>query len=152
MRREIEGVDLGFGQIVPPGNVALRLQFRESWKGIDNVLLPRPRHHRPQMRSHFIRSAAWVPRLSSCGIFVDPVEKVANLFSARIAPSGPRLPTATTCEGLSRILRVFVVLGCQSGGTLSRSIRVSSASLISNAAGDCSVVRSVPTGSASCAS
>jgi hypothetical protein len=49
MRPEVEGVDLGLGQIVPSGNIALRLHFWKSWKIIDEVLLPSPRHHRPQM-------------------------------------------------------------------------------------------------------
>ena len=30
---------------MPPGNIALRLDLREPRKGIDNVLLPRRRHH-----------------------------------------------------------------------------------------------------------
>jgi hypothetical protein len=84
VRREIEGVDLGFGQIMSPGNVTLRLQFRKPGKSIDQVLFPSPRHHGAQMRPHFIRNAAWVPRLSSYGIFVDPVEELANLFPAKV--------------------------------------------------------------------
>ena len=42
VRGEIESVDLGLGQIVPPGNIALRLQSRKSWESIDKVLLPGP--------------------------------------------------------------------------------------------------------------
>ena len=38
VRREIEGIDLGLRQIVPPSNVTLRLQFRKPRKSVDQIL------------------------------------------------------------------------------------------------------------------
>jgi hypothetical protein len=80
---------------MPPGNIALRLDLEEPRKAIDNVLLPCPRHHGSQMRPHLIRSTAWIPSLLGCGVFVNPIEGVADLFRPEIlerdgaAPSSP---------------------------------------------------------------
>jgi hypothetical protein len=52
----------------------------------------------------------------------------------------------------SNILLAFFARDFQSEGTLSQQIQELTASLVSNAASDCSIVRSVPTGSAGCAS
>jgi hypothetical protein len=49
MRRKIESVNLGLGEVMLPGNISLRFQFWKPRKSINEVLLPRPRHHSSQV-------------------------------------------------------------------------------------------------------
>jgi hypothetical protein len=80
----LEGVELGLGEIRSPCNVTLRPQFRKPRESIDEVLIPSPRHYSAKVRPHFVRSAAWVPRLSRYDILVAPVQQLANLFPAEV--------------------------------------------------------------------
>ncbi len=49
MSREVEGVDLGLGQIVFPGNVSLWLVSGKPWQSVDQVVFPGPRQGGSQM-------------------------------------------------------------------------------------------------------
>lgn len=76
-----------------------------------------------------------------------PNQETPGSPSGQDARAGPRHSIATTFEASCYIPRGFVVLDCLSEGTLLQPIQVSSASLISNAAGDGCNVQSVLTGS-----
>ena len=49
MSREVEGVQLGLGQIVLSSNVSLWLVSGKSWKRFDEVMFPGPRQSGSKM-------------------------------------------------------------------------------------------------------
>ena len=106
---EIDRIDLRFGQVVPPGYVALCFRLGEFWQGIEHVLLPRPRHHSAQMRTNLVRGAAWIPAVSASSVVVDPIQKLADVFAPELVKwnsSTPACPLPECCGVLlTRSLR-----------------------------------------------
>ena len=84
MCREVERVDLRLRQVVPPRYVALRLVLREPRQGIDQILLPRPRHHSTQMRTNLVRGATWISSFLCCSVRIDPIQKLTEFFSSKL--------------------------------------------------------------------
>ena len=93
---EVDRVDLCLGQVVPPCHVALRLVLRKSRQGIDNVLLPHPRHHGAQIRTNFVRGPPWISSLLCGSVLVDPIQKLTDFLVSNFvkrkttAPAFPR--------------------------------------------------------------
>lgn len=119
---------------------------------IDKVVAPRPgtrRHARPNARCSRY-APGWSfdakPRLHG------PRQETRESPSCRGDPVKLSRPTVTNCGASWRTPREFAVLCRRNGVTSLRRIRVSSASLVSNATGDCSPVQSVTTSNAGCAS
>ena len=97
---EVERVDLRLGQVVPARNVALWIVFRESRQDIDNVLLPRPRHHGAQMRTNLVRGPPWISSLLCGSVLIDPIQKLTDCFACNFVkrkPSAPACPLSERC-------------------------------------------------------
>ena len=100
--REVERVDLRLGQVVPAGHVALGLELRESWQGIDNVLLPRPRHHGAQMRTNLVRGPPWIFSVVCGGGLVHPIQKLTDFLTSECLKRNSTAPACplSECRGI----------------------------------------------------
>src|SRR5262249_15699395 len=91
-RREVKGVNLGLGQVVPAGHIALLPRPREAWRGLDQLLLPRPREDGAQALARLIRRAARVRPFLGQGTLVDPVQELADLLVLQLLDRGAASP------------------------------------------------------------
>jgi len=81
---EVEGIDFLLGQIVSAGSVALRARLRKLRKGIQEVLLPCPDHHRSEVVSCLVGRATGIGPSLRDGTLVHPVEKLADLLASQL--------------------------------------------------------------------
>src|SRR5262249_19585341 len=82
VRREVEGVDLRFGQVMPARNVALLPRLWKPRRRFDHLLLPRPGNDGTQVLAGLI---GCTPRIGSWLLnrtLIDPVQEVANVLAA----------------------------------------------------------------------
>ena len=79
MRCEVQCIDLRLGQVVPTRNITLLPGLGKTWQSIDEVLFPRPRHHRAQVLPSLVRSAAWVRPFLLEGVFMNPVQESTDI-------------------------------------------------------------------------
>jgi hypothetical protein len=62
-------------------HVPLRSRFRESWRRLDDILLPGPRDDRTQVFAGLVRSATRIGPVLSNGALIDPIQKLTDLFA-----------------------------------------------------------------------
>jgi serine/threonine protein kinase len=70
-------------------------RFRESWKGIQEILFPCPGHDRPEVFAGLVGSATGIGTTLRDGTLVHPVEKLADLLATDLFEShsfAPLLP------------------------------------------------------------
>ena len=79
---KVDRVELRLGQVVPAGHVSVRLELREPWQGVDNVLLPCPRHDCSQMGTNLVRGPPGIPSFPISSILVDPIQKLTDFFAS----------------------------------------------------------------------
>jgi len=101
---EIQRVDLCFRQVVSSCDVSLWLEFWESRQGINNFLLPRPGHQGTQMWPHFVCGASGVCPFLCGGLFVNPIQKLADFFSSQLVNWYCTAPTSPSSEGRGVLL------------------------------------------------
>jgi hypothetical protein len=70
--REVQGVDLRLGQVVPARHVALFAGLGEARRRFDQLLLPSPRQHGAQVLARLVRGAAGVRPFVGNRTLVDP--------------------------------------------------------------------------------
>jgi hypothetical protein len=78
---EVEGVDLGLGQVVAAGHVALVFGAGERRRQVDQLLLPGPREDGAKVLAGLVGRAAWVRPLILDGALVDPVQELADVLA-----------------------------------------------------------------------
>ena len=64
---EVQGVDLGLGQVVPASDVALVPRRGEPRQGVDQLLLPGPGEDGAEVLAGLVGRAAWVLSLTGDG-------------------------------------------------------------------------------------
>lgn len=69
---------------MPAGDGAVLARFRESRKGIQEILFPCPGHDCPEMFASLVRSATRIRPTLCDGRLVHPVEKLANLLATEL--------------------------------------------------------------------
>ena len=92
---EVEGVDLGLGQVVAAGDVALLPGPGEPGRRLDQLLLPGPGEDGAEVLAGLVGRAARVGPLVPDGLLVDPVEELADVLAPELldrAPAAPPLP------------------------------------------------------------
>ena len=93
---EVEGVDLGLGQVVAAGHVALVPGPGEPRRRLDQLLLPGPREDGAEVLAGLVGGAAGVGTLVLDGPLVDPVEELADVLALQLLDRAARRPTAPT--------------------------------------------------------
>ena len=92
---EVEGVDLGLGQVVAAGDVALVPGPGEPRRRLDQLLLPGPGEDGAEVLAGLVGRAARVGPLVLDGLLVDPVEELADVLAPQLldrAAAAPPLP------------------------------------------------------------
>src|SRR6185369_16600174 len=83
VRGKVKRVDLRLCQIMPTGDIPLWPGLRKTGRNFDQVLLPRPGDHGPQVRTGFVRRSTWINPVLSDRTLVNPVEERSNLFASK---------------------------------------------------------------------
>ena len=96
---EVEGVDLGLGQVVSAGDVALVPGPGEPRQRVDQLLLPGPVEDGAEVLAGLVGRAAWVLSLILDGLIVDPVEEFADVLSSQLLDWGAAAPPLPFPEG-----------------------------------------------------
>ena len=92
---EVEGVDLGLGEVVAAGDVSLLPGPGEPGRRLDQLLLPGPGQHGAEVLAGLVGGAARVGPLVPNGLPVDPVEELADILAPELldrAAAAPPLP------------------------------------------------------------
>ena len=122
--REVEGVDLGLGQVVSAGDVALVPGRGEPRRRVDQLLLPGPGEDGAEVLAGLVRRAARVRPLVRDGPLVDPVEELADVLAPQLLDGDAAAPLLPLPEGREVLvarpagqgLGAQVALGCRLEG------------------------------------
>ena len=96
---EVEGVDLGLGQVVAAGDVALVPGPGEPRRRVDQLLLPGPVEDGAEVLAGLVGRAARVLSLILDGLFVDPVEELADVLAPQLLDGDAAAPPLPLPEG-----------------------------------------------------
>jgi hypothetical protein len=99
MRGEVEGVDLGLGQVVAAGDVALLIWAREPRGRLDQLLLPGPRQDGAEVLAGLVGGATGVIASIRDGPLVDPVEELADVLAPQLLDRGDAAPALPFPDG-----------------------------------------------------
>src|SRR5262249_34742133 len=121
---EVEGVDLGFGQVVSAGDVALVPGRGEPWQCVNQLLLPGLVEDGAEVLAGLVGRAAGVLSLTLDSLIVDPVEALADALAAQWldgAGAAPPLPLpeggeVLVARGAGQGLGAQVALRCRLEG------------------------------------
>ena len=96
---EVEGVDLGLGQVVSAGDVALVPGRGEPRRRVDQLLLPGPVEDGAEVLAGLVGRAAGVLSLIRDGLLVDPVEELADVLAPQLLDGDAAAPLLPLPEG-----------------------------------------------------
>ena len=96
---EVEGVDLGLGQVVSASDVALVPGRGEPRQRVDQLLLPGPVEDGADLLAGLVGRAAWVLSLTRDGLIVNPVEEFADVLSRQLFDWGAAAPPLPFSKG-----------------------------------------------------
>src|SRR5262249_22575798 len=96
---EVKGVDLGLGQVVSAGDVALVPGRREPWRRVDLLLLPGPIKDRAEVLAGLVGRSARVLPLVLDGLLVHPVEELADVLATKLLDRQAAAPPLPLLEG-----------------------------------------------------
>ena len=103
---EVEGVDLGLGQVVAAGDVALVPGPGEPRRRVDQLLLPGPVEDGAEVLAGLVGRAARILPLILDGLLVDPVEELAEVLAPQLLDGDAAAPRLPLPEGREVPLRV----------------------------------------------
>src|SRR5215831_13145372 len=93
VRREIERINLGLGQIMPACHIALHTRHRKSRHGIDKFLFPSPRKYGTQVFACLVRRSTGICPFLGDGSFVNPVKELPDALALQFLDWGACTPS-----------------------------------------------------------
>ena len=86
---DVEGVDLGLGQVAAAGHAALVPGLRDPWRRVNQLLLQGPRKDGARVFAGLVGRAAAVRTFIGVVPLVDPVQEIADVLPPQLLDGRP---------------------------------------------------------------